>query len=167
MSVSSIGNSSLMMMQSISDMRTQLDTLQQQLGTGMKSDSYAGLGLSRGLTVGLRSQLSANTGFQDTITSVNVRLNLAQTALGQISSIGQSAQSTIMQSPFAIDGGNQTTDQKTAMSQLDEVLGLLNTQSGGRYLFSGTSVDQPAVMTADQIVNGTAGRAGFSQVILE
>ena len=67
----------------------------------------------------LRSQLSANSGFQDTMTSVNVRLQLAQTSLGQISSIGQTAQSTIMQSPFAINGGNQTTDQKTATSQLD------------------------------------------------
>ena len=34
------------------DMRNQLDDLQRQLGTGKKSDSYAGLGLDRGLTVG-------------------------------------------------------------------------------------------------------------------
>ena len=167
MSVGGIGSNSSMMLQSAMDMRTQLDTLQQQLGTGMKSDTYSGLGLSRGLTVGLRSQLSANSGFQDTITNVNVRLQLAQTALGQISSIGQTAQSTIMQSPFAVDGGNQTTDQKTAMSQLDEVLGLLNTQAGGRYLFSGTAVDQPSVATADQIVNGGGGKAGLTQVISE
>ena len=40
-------------------MRSQLDDLQRQLGTGKKSDTYAGLGLDRGLTVGLRSQLSA------------------------------------------------------------------------------------------------------------
>ncbi|MGH3554127.1 MAG: hypothetical protein ACRDT5_16390 [Mycobacterium sp.] len=154
-------------MQSIVDMRSQLDTLQQQLGTGMKSDTYSGLGLARGLTVGLRSQLSANAGFQDTNTSVGVRLDLAQTALGQISSIGQSAQSTIMQSPFAINGGNQTTDQKTALSQLDQVIGLLNTQAGGRYLFSGSAVDQPAVASTDEIMNGSGGKAGFTQVVSE
>ncbi len=44
---------------------------------------------------------------------------------------------TTLQSPFALNGGNQTTDQKTAMSVADQMVGLLNTQAGDRYLFSG------------------------------
>ena len=71
-------------MQSLVDMRQQLDDLQRQLGTGKKSDTYAGLGLDRGFAVGLRAQLSALAGYDDTITNVDVRLNLAQTALGRI-----------------------------------------------------------------------------------
>ena len=59
--------------QSLVDMRAQLDDLQRQLGTGKKSDTYAGLGLDRGLAVGLRSQLAALGGFDDTITNVGVR----------------------------------------------------------------------------------------------
>jgi flagellar hook-associated protein 3 FlgL len=43
--------------------RKQLDDLQRQLGTGKKSDTYAGLGLERGLAVGLRSRLSALEAF--------------------------------------------------------------------------------------------------------
>ena len=54
--------------------------------------SYAGLGLDRGLTVGLRSQLSAISGYQQTITQVGVRLDLMQTALTQFGSVTQTDQ---------------------------------------------------------------------------
>ena len=62
MAVTGIGGTSALSLQSIADMRNQLDDLQRQLGTGKKSDSYAGLGLDRGLTVGLRSQLIRHLG---------------------------------------------------------------------------------------------------------
>ena len=52
MAVAGIGGASALSLQAIADMRSQLDDLQRQLGTGKKSDSYAGLGLDRGLTVG-------------------------------------------------------------------------------------------------------------------
>ena len=52
MAVTGIGGSAALTLQSIVDMRNQLDDLQRQLGTGKKSDTYAGLGLDRGLTVG-------------------------------------------------------------------------------------------------------------------
>ena len=89
MSISGIGGSAQMSLQAIVAMRDQLDDLQRQLGTGQKSDSYAGLGLDRGLTVGLRSQLSAIAGYQDAITQVGVRLDLMQTALSQFGTITQ------------------------------------------------------------------------------
>ena len=51
MTITGISSRSALSMQSIVDMRRQLDDLQRQLGTGKKSDTYAGLGLDRGLTV--------------------------------------------------------------------------------------------------------------------
>ena len=59
MAVMGIGGASALTLQSISDMRNKLDDLQRQLGSGQKTTSYAGLGLDAGLTVGLRTQLSA------------------------------------------------------------------------------------------------------------
>ena len=66
-----------------------------------------------------------------------------------------------------IDATGQTGTQRMAMSRLDEVLGLLNTPAGDRYLFSGRAVDKPATETLDHIMNGDAGRAGFKQVMAE
>ena len=71
MSISGIGSRSAMGVQSLVDMRRQLDDLQRQLSTGKKATSYAGIGLDRGLTVGLRNRLSAIESFQSSITHVD------------------------------------------------------------------------------------------------
>ena len=60
MNVTGVGARSSLVVQSLGDMRTQLGDLQRQLGTGKKSTTYAGLGIDRGLAVGLRSRLSAH-----------------------------------------------------------------------------------------------------------
>ena len=65
MSVSPIGSQSSLLVQQLVNMRSQLDDLQTQLGTGQKSQTYAGLGLGRGVSVGLNAQLSAISGFDN------------------------------------------------------------------------------------------------------
>ena len=67
MSVSSIGAQAQLAIQEISTMRAQFTDLQRQLSTGQKSATYAGLGIDRGVTVSLNSQLSAIGGFDSTI----------------------------------------------------------------------------------------------------
>jgi flagellar hook-associated protein 3 FlgL len=167
MSISGIGSTLSPQMQAITDMRSQLDDLQRQLGTGKKSDTYAGLGLDRGLTVGLRSQVGAISGYQDTITLVGVRLNLMQTALDQVGSLAQTTQGTILQSQYQLNGASQTPDQVGVKSTLDAMIGSLNTQADGRYLFSGRTVNQVPVETTDHILNGDGLKAGLKQVIDE
>src|SRR4051812_13155289 len=112
MAVSSIGSSSALTLQSIGQMRDQLDDLQRRLGSGQKSTTYSGLGLDRGLTIGLRSQLSSISGYQESISQVGVRLSLMQTALSQFSSVTQQTQGSILQSQYILGGGTQTQDQK-------------------------------------------------------
>ena len=166
MSVTGVGGRSSLIVQSLSDMRAQLDEMQRQLGTGQKSTTYAGLGSSRGLTVGLRSQLSAMTGYSDTITNVGVRLSLQQNAVAGMIDIAGKVK-TAAQIQFNIDATGQSAAQRTASGQLDQILSLLNTQSGDRYLFSGRATDQPATGSLDEIMNGDGGRAGFKQVMAE
>lgn len=167
MAITGIGGASALTLQNIGDMRSQLDDLQRQLGSGMKSTSYAGLGIDRGLTVGLRSQLSSIGGYQQSITQVGVRLDLMQTALTQFSQITQSTKSTIVQSQFALNGKSQTQDQLNSKAVLDQMIGLLNTGADGRYLFSGRSVAQVPVETSDHILNGDGLKAGLKQIIDE
>ena len=166
MSVSGIGSHTALIVQSLVDMRHQLDDLQRQLGTGKKADDYAGMGLDRGLAVGLRSHLAAIGGFGDAIKNVGVRIDLAQTALGRISDIAHTVKAAAYQSP-SIDSSGATIAQSTAYSQLGELLGLLNTRSGDRYLFSGRASDQPAVETLDHVMDGDGARAGFKQIMAE
>ncbi len=166
MSVTGIGTQTSLNVQALVEMRKQLDDLQRQLGTGKKSDTYAGLGLDRGFAVGLRAQLSNIGGFDATITTVGVRLNLAQSALGRLADIGHDVKASAIL-PTTVDSSGATLAQKTSYSELDEILGLLNTQAGDRYLFSGRAADRPAVESLDHIMNGDGARAGLKQVISE
>src|SRR5215207_11464718 len=111
MAISGISGASAQAMRAIGDMRSQLEDLQRQLGSGKRATSYAGLGLERGLTIGLRSQLSAISGYQQSITQVGVRLELMQNQLGQFDKVTQSSKSSIMLSQFTLNGASQTRDQ--------------------------------------------------------
>lgn len=167
MSINSIGMQSSLSVRALLDMRGKLNDLQRQLGTGKKSVDYAGLGLDRGLAVGLRARLAAMSSYGETIANVNVRLDLAQTALTRIDTVGRTVKGVTQMSPFDIDQTGQTTAQQTARAQLDEILSLLNTRAGDRYLFSGRAVTTPATETFTRIMNGDAGRAGLNQLIAE
>ncbi len=166
MGVSGIGSQTSLIVQSLVDMRRQLDDLQRQLGTGQKADTYAGMGLERGLAVGLRSHLAALGGYDNAITNVGVRIDLAQGALDRMSDITHSVKAAAFQSP-SIDSSGATIAQSTAYSELGELLGLLNIQVGDRYLFSGRASDRPAVETLEHVMNGDGARAGFKQVVAE
>jgi flagellin-like hook-associated protein FlgL len=167
MTISSIGGKPATAIQSLVNLRNSLDDLQRQLSTGKKSTTYAGLGLDRGVTVSLRSQLSAMTSFDATANNVMTRINVAQTSLGRISDLGATVKQSLMQGSYGSGVVAANTAQTAAKLSLDETLSLLNTRAGDRYLFSGRATDQPAVETYDHIINGDGARAGLKQIISE
>ncbi len=166
MTVTGVGPQSSLIVRALGDMRTQLGDLQRQLGTGKKSTSYAGLGIERGLAVSLRGRLSAMDSYADTVTQIGVRMSVQQSALGRIAELGRTVKAGTL-GPYSIDSSGQTTTQRAAVSQLDEILGLLNTPAGDRYLFSGRAGDKPATDTLDHILNGDGAKAGLRQIIAE
>ncbi len=166
MAITGVGVQSSLVVKALGDMRAQLGDLQRQLGTGKKSTTYAGLGIERGLAVGLRSRLSAMGNYSDTVANIGVRISLQQTALTRIATLGSTVKSATL-TQFNIDASGQTATQRAATSQLDEILGLLNTPAGDRYLFSGRATDKPATETTDRILNGDGARAGLKQLISE
>src|SRR5262245_57150787 len=135
MVISGVANNISPAIQSVLDIRRQLDDLQRQLGTGQKADVFAGLGPQSGLAVELSAQLAAVKSFDDSNTTVATRIEIAQQVLGQISSVRGAVKASTVQPGFSIDGSGQTSAQKTARSQLDQILGVLNTQVGDRFLF--------------------------------
>ena len=61
----------------------------------------------------------------------------------------------------------QTIAQNTAAAQFGSMIGVLNTQSGNRYLFSGTAINTQSVADAGDIINGTTTQAGLKTVMAE
>jgi flagellar hook-associated protein 3 FlgL len=167
MSINGISSRAGLSIQSLLDMRRQLDDLQRQLGTGKKANTYSGLGINRGLTVSLNKQLSALASYDFSMQQVGVRLSMAQTTLGQIDDVARQVKLNAMKSTFEVDASGQTRDQRSARDQLDVVLGLLNSSIGDRYLFSGKNLDQEAVESPENILDGDGARAGLRQMIFE
>jgi flagellar hook-associated protein 3 FlgL len=153
--------------QSVQQLKDQLTTLQSQLTTGTKSTSYAGMGVNEGFAIAARSQLASISAFTDTMTSLNTNIGVANTALQSMVDIGTSVQNSANSASQDLNSAGQTIGQQTAASQFSSMLGILNTQSGDRYLFSGSAINTPSVASADDIINGTTTQAGLKQVIAE
>ena len=165
MTISAAGSTANLLSQRLVDMRSQFDDLQRQLSTGQKSETYAGLGLDRGLSVSLNAQSSAIDGYNTTIDNVMTRINVAQNALTSVGSVSSSLGSALLKGADSAANGNTT--QVSAQSWLQQLVGLLNTQVGDRYVFSGSATDQPSTASYDQIINGDGAKAGLTQLISE
>jgi flagellar hook-associated protein 3 FlgL len=167
MAINSIGYGSTVLGQSVQNINNQLATLSSQLSTGKKATTYAGMGVNEGFAIAARAQLSNISAFTDTMTKINTTISVANTALQSLVSIGAQVQNAAASSPQTLNGSGQTIAQQNAGSQLSSMLGILNTQSGDRYVFSGSAIDTPSVADADTIMNGTGAQAGLKQLISE
>jgi flagellin-like hook-associated protein FlgL len=167
MAINSIGYGSTVLGQSVRNLNDQLTSLSSQLTTGKKATTYAGMGVNEGFAIAARAQLSNISAFTDTMTKINTTISVANTALQSLVSIGTQVQGAAAASSQTLNGSGQTIAQQNAQAQLGSMLGILNTQSGDRYVFSGAAIDTPAVVDADTILNGSGAQAGLKQVIAE
>jgi hypothetical protein len=167
MSISSINYGSSVLGQSVRNINKELTDLSTQLSTGKLSQNYAGMGTNEGLAIAARSQMSNIAAYTDTISNITTNINIANTALQSLSTIQTTVQNAANSSSQTLNSAGQTISQTTAVAQFSSMLGILNTQAGDRYLFSGTALNTPSVATADLIMNGTTTQAGLKTVIAE
>jgi flagellar hook-associated protein 3 FlgL len=167
MSINSINYGASLLGLSVRNINNQLSNLSTQLSTGAKSTNYAGMGLNEGFAIAARSQLANISAFGDTMTNVNTIIAAANTALQSLSDTASQVQSAAAATPQNLTSAGQTIGQQNALSELSSIVGILNTQVGDRYIFSGNAISTPALASADDIVNGTGTKAGLKQVIAE
>ena len=167
MSISSINYGSSLLGQSVQNINTQLTNLSTQLSSGVKSTDYAGMGVNEGFAIAARAQLANITAFGDTMTNVTTTINAANTVLQSLSKTAGEVQSEASATPQNLTSTGQTIGQQNALSQLSAMVGMLNTQVGDRYIFSGSAINTPAVVSADDILNGNGTQAGLKQVIAD
>ena len=102
------------------------------------------------------------------MTNVNTIISAANTALQTLSDHRRRrCRAPRASTPQNLDSTGQTVAQENAQSELSALVGVLNTQVGDRYIFSGSAINTPAVASADSIMNGTGTQAGLKQVIAE
>jgi hypothetical protein len=168
MSITGPGSITAANVQAVNNMTKQLDALTQELGSGQASQTYSGLGSQAGITLALSGQLAALNSYSDTANTVGTTLTTAQSVLGQLGDQGTAVQQSInQQGAFALNGNGQTSIQAAAITQLDNILSLLNTQVGNNYIFSGAALTTASVASTNAILNGNGAQAGLSQVIAQ
>src|SRR5262245_30690586 len=165
--INSVGNTNILLGQSIVDLKNQLDTLQTQLATGRKSTVYSGMGINEGFAIFARSQISNLAAFSTTMTNINTTIQTTNTALTSFGKIASQVKSSAGSLGAIVTGSGQTVGQQTATLQLKSMLEILNTQAGDRFLCSGSAIDTPSVASVAEILNGHATLAGLKQLIAE
>lgn len=151
----------------ILDLRSQLDTLTQQLSSGKVSNTYAGQGSGRSLAITLRSQVTAMAGYADTAVNLNTRIGVANLSLQRLVDIGSTVKGAAVSAGTTLDNTGQTAGQKTANLSFVDSVDMLNAKSGDRYLFAGRATDTAPVASSTEIMDGDGIKDGLKTVIAE
>lgn len=147
--------------------QSQLDTLNAQVSTGLQAQTYAGIAPEASHLVDFRAQAARQQDFINTINTVSTRMQTMDLALGQIQQQVQSFSGLIPNGAFSSAQPDFVAQAKLLLTQ---ITGLLNTQDGTRYVFSGVNSNTPPVDLANlptaaaslaTPVNGTPASNGY------
>lgn len=142
-----------------SAVRQQISLLTEQSASGKVSASYAGLGFGATTSLSLDPVLAQQQTWQSNIDAATGTMNVAQTALSQISQIASSfyAQTNTLN---GLDAGTTDNVAAAARAALQQVAGLLDTKDGNVYVFAGQDSTNPPVPNPDAILS-----SGFAMQI--
>ncbi|MBI3710898.1 MAG: hypothetical protein HY246_24900 [Proteobacteria bacterium] len=142
----------------IADAQQQIFRAQSQVSSGKKSDVYSGLRSDARRSISLNDAKLGTDTFLDTISTVKIRTDTMQSVMQRVQDIAVEMRDAAIQASNPADLSAQQGSGATkalAQSRLAEVIGLLNTQVEGVFLFSGRNTATAPMTAAGQI--GTAG----------
>ncbi|HXQ50995.1 MAG TPA: flagellin [Stellaceae bacterium] len=122
--------------QNLLALQTKGNTLEQQISTGLKSQSFAGIAPQAAQVVSLNATQSQQQGFIDTINTVGTRLQTMSLATSTIASLVQQFGTELQTNAYNTTG---TTVQSQAQALLADVGDYLNSTDGEGYIFSGSA----------------------------
>ena len=155
----------------LSTLKNQLNTLSNQVSSGLVSQTYGGLGSGRSTALGAQATLSALAGYASGITAAQTRSNLAVTSLTQVVTLGTSAGTTLNNGLQSV-AASSVAGRSIALGNLQSAFDALNQSAAGNYLFGGSDTTTQPVAATDAILNGVANsdgttKAGLTQMIAE
>lgn len=167
--MTAIGNTSYnaRMVRSLVGMRSSLEDLNTQLTTGLKAQTYGGLGAGRSLALSLTTKVARLENYSSTIDTLNVRLSTMYTTIDRMNKLTSDVAADMDANSFDVLSDGKTVQQKTAANAMSEMIDLLNTSIAGSYVYGGRRTDEVPVLDADTIMNGKNGAVGFRQVASE
>jgi flagellar hook-associated protein 3 FlgL len=134
-----------------SSVKQKLNTLTNQVSTGLIGDTYAGLGTGASISLDLRPQMANVQTWQNNVDASTGRMAVTQSAMANIQSITANFYAQLNN----MDGVNASAVDSIAASARDalsQVASQLDTQNGGVYVFAGQDTSNPPVPDPDNIL---------------
>ena len=104
------------------------------------------MGVNEGFAIAARAQLANISAFTDTMTNVNTTINAANTALQSLSSHRRAgAERRGRDAADVWTAPDKPSRRRMQQAELSSMVGILNTQAGDRYIFSGSAINTPSV----------------------
>ncbi len=148
-------------------MRTSLNDLQRQIGSGKRSETYGALGTERRTSLDARARLSQIDGYERVIKDAELRIKILSQSTERFSKMALESKNDASASAFLPNVNGRTPGQQVTDEKIKVAIDMLNTQINGRYLFSGRSADIKPVADYNLMMNGDGTRAGVLQLINE
>ncbi len=132
--------------QQLGNVQAKLTKVQEQLSTGLQIVKPSDAPDKASLVTRLESELARQSGYQDTLKSVNVRLTAEETALKNTSDVMYRIKELAVQAASDTLGAQDRQSIALELGTLrDQILSMSNSQdSNGNYLFSGSRAGEPA-----------------------
>ncbi len=158
-----------------SNIRQRLDTLTQQASTGLKADSYAGLGAGAPVSLDLNPEIASLQTWQNNVSAVSGRMSVTQATMTQLQQIASNFNAQL-NNLNGLDSSEVDSVATSARDALQQVAGLLDAQDGGVFVFGGADTANPPVPNPSAILSsgfytqiaaavGNLGTAGASATV--
>lgn len=127
--------------------QVELSRSQEQVSSGKRYDDIQGFGAQSSNIVNSHSLLTQIEGFQKANESLKGRFSAFDSALTELESIGGELRDALQQARGLGDG---TGLGSTVSGLLERAASVLNTRFEGRFLFGGTTSDQPPLLVTNE-----------------
>jgi flagellin-like hook-associated protein FlgL len=139
-------------------LRSRIDTLTRQAGTGQKGDTHGVLGPDARRSIDLRGDMARREAYVGATGAALGRMGTVQQVLGRLETLASDAAAEAARARTLGATGVEAL-ARTARAALEEVASLLNTRQGGDYLFSGSDLAVAPVPDASNIATGPMASA--------
>jgi len=132
--------------------RNKIDTAGEEMTSGLNSSRYEATGGNLTRLFALERSLDRNGVFTATISLTETRLDVMQTALGNILSPIEDLSVDMSAAVGIGDQAAALTHARTARQAFANTVSSLNSQVAGQSLFAGTATDRPALANGDAML---------------
>lgn len=134
-------------------LRSALHVLTQEIASGEVADLGQRLRGNSGILNDIETRLTLTEQYQRNVKEAAVQTNEQQEALGVVHDVTSKLAATILASPVPANPKALDAYVMEAEQALTTMVSRLNLEYGGQYLFSGLAIDQPPLISAEEILD--------------